>query len=223
MSNEELLERLANSVVTMDRVAAKEAAVAALDEGVPPFEAISKGLSMGMKRVGDLWNRMEIFLPEVMAAVDAYYGGIDVIKPHLSAQAGREFVATAVFGTIWGDVHSVGKDVVVPVFQGEDFNVIDLGINVPTEKYIEAVKDHGAQILGLGTYMSETFLHAREVIKEIEKAGLRDQVIILCGGPAADDGIAKEMGADGAFRDAWEAVKWTKEAVLARKAHEEAR
>ncbi|MCL5957835.1 MAG: cobalamin-dependent protein [Chloroflexi bacterium] len=213
MSRDELLSKLADSVVEMKADAARTTANEALEAGVPAFEAISKGLSLGMKRVGELWNQMEIFMPEVMAAVDAYYAGLEVLKPHISVQETRNYIATAVFGTIYGDVHSVGKDVVIPVFQGEDFNVIDLGINVPAEKYVEAVKEYGAQILGLGTYMSETFLHAREVIEEVKKAGIRDQVLILCGGPAADAEIAREMGADGAFRDAWEAVSWAKEAI----------
>jgi methanogenic corrinoid protein MtbC1 len=218
MSNEAVLTKLVNSVVDMDAAAAKAAANEALESGVPPFEAVSQGLSMGMKRIGEMWNEMEIFLPEVMAAVEAYYAGMDVLRPHLGAREDKDYLATAVFGTIYGDVHTVGKDVVVPVFQGEDFNVIDLGIDVPAEKYIEAVREHNAEILGLGTYMSETFLHAQDVIAEFEKAGIRDQVIILCGGPAADAEIAKQMGADGAFRDAWEAVKWAKEAIRARRA-----
>lgn len=217
MPHEELLKRLIDSVVEMNAQAAREAAHESLAAGLPAFEAISKGLSRGMKRIGELWNDMEIFMPEVMAAVQAYYAGLEVLRPHIGAQEGKNYVATAVFGTIYGDVHAVGKDVVIPVFQGEDFNVIDLGIDVSAETYVQAVKEHGAHLLGLGTYMSETFLHAREVIEEVKKAGIREQVIILCGGPAADAGVAREMGADGAFRDAWEAVKWAKEAIGDRK------
>lgn len=215
MSKQEILESLAQAVVDMDRAKAQKAAQQALDAQIPPFEAISKGLSTGMKRIGELWNAMEIFLPEVMAAVNAYYAGLAVIKPHIPIDA-SQYVGTAVFGTIYGDIHSVGKDVVVPVFQGEDFNVIDLGIDVPPEKYIEAIIQYNPDVVGLGTYMSETFLHANDVIDAFKEAGVRDRVIILCGGPAADDEAARKMGADGAFRDAWDAVAWAKKAVAER-------
>jgi signal transduction histidine kinase len=217
MSAEEMLAQLAESVVSLDSESVRRKAREALEAGVPAFDAISYGLSLGMKRIGELWNDMEIFMPEVMAAVEGYYAGLEILRPHLCLEDRTNYLATAVFGTIYGDVHAVGKNVVIPVFQGEGFNVIDLGIDVPAEAYIRAVKEHGAQVLGLGTYMSETFLHAREVIRQVEEAGFRDQLIILCGGPAADFEAAREMGADGAFRDAWEAVKWTKEAVQSKR------
>lgn len=207
MSKEEILEKLKQAVVNMDPDGAKTAAQEADKAGVEPFEAISKGLSMGVKEIGELWNKMEIFYPEVMAAVDAYYAGLNVLKPKITPKESEKYFATAVFGTIYGDIHSVGKDVVIPVFQGEDFNVIDLGVDVSAEKYVQAIKENGAQMVGLGTYMSETFLHVDQVIKEFEKAGIRDQVLVVCGGPAVDSEVAKRMGADEAYRNAWEAVQ----------------
>lgn len=215
MSKEELFGRLCDAVVNMDVDTVRETADAVVAAGIPADEAISQGLSQGMKKMGELWQRMEIFMPEIMVAVDAYYEGLRVLTPHLP-ESGQETIATIVMGTIYGDVHTVGKDVAIPVFRGEGFKVIDLGIDVPTEKYIEAIKEHDADIVGLGTYMSETFLHTKEVVQALKEAGMRDKVIIVCGGPATDDEIAKKMGADGAYNDAWKAVAGMKQFLTKR-------
>jgi len=214
---EEVLKKLEQGVVNFDEDASKAAAEEALEAGLSPFEAMSKGLCEGMKRVGEMWNRMELFLPEVLAAASAFYAGLNVLKPKMVESDTKEFFATAVFGTIFGDIHSVGKDVAMPVFQGEGFNCIDLGVDCPPEKYIEAIKKYNSQMVGLGTYMSETFFHVNDTVDAIKKAGLRDKVLIIAGGPAADFRKAVEMGADGAFRDAWEAAKEVKKMLKEKK------
>ena len=219
MSKQEILQRLMQAVIDMDKAKSRLVAEEALKEGIQPFEAISKGLSLGMKRVGEMWNAMEVFLPEVMASVQAFYAGLEVFRPHLSKEGDRDqYIGTAIFGTIFGDIHSVGKDVVIPVYQAEDFNVIDLGIDVSPEKYVDAIKQYNPDIVGLGTYMSETFMHVVDVTEALKKAGVRDHVMVLCGGPSADDEGARRMGADAGFRDAWEAVDWTKQALSERRA-----
>jgi methanogenic corrinoid protein MtbC1 len=214
---EEVLKKLEQGVVNFDEDASKAAAEEALEAGLSPFEAMSKGLCEGMKRVGEMWNRMELFLPEVLAAASAFYAGLNVLKPKMAESDTKEFFATAVFGTIFGDIHSVGKDVAMPVFQGEGFNCIDLGVDCPPEKYIEAIKKYKPQMVGLGTYMSETFFHVTDTVEAIKKAGLRDKVLIVSGGPASDFRKAVEMGADGAFRDAWEAAKEVKKMLKEKK------
>ncbi|MGB9604870.1 MAG: cobalamin B12-binding domain-containing protein, partial [Bryobacteraceae bacterium] len=107
---------------------------------------------------------------------------------------------------IHGDIHTVGKDVAVPVFQAAGYDVIDLGVDVPDEHFVEAIREHQPDIVGLGTYMTSTFMHTRETVRVIEQAGLRDRVKIICGGPAVDPDAARRMGADDASDDAWEAV-----------------
>lgn len=214
---EEVLKKLEQGVVNFDEDASKAAAEEALEAGLSPFEAMSKGLCEGMKRVGEMWNRMELFLPEVLAAASAFYAGLNVLKPKMTESETKEYFATACFGTIFGDIHSVGKDVAMPVFQGEGFNCIDLGVDCPPEKYIEAIKKYKPQMVGLGTYMSETFFHVSDTVDAIKKAGLRDKVLIIAGGPASDFRKAVEMGADGAFRDAWEAAKEVKKMLKEKK------
>jgi methanogenic corrinoid protein MtbC1 len=211
MSQESVYQqKVSDAVLTFQMPDVEAAAKEALAAGLHPFEII-KALSQGMREIGRLWNEMEIFMPEVMAAADAYYAGLNVVKPNIPSGESDDYVGTILFGTIYGDIHSVGKDVALPVFQAENFNAIDLGVDVSAKRYIEAIKEYKADIVGLGTYMSETFLHVGDVVQELIDAGVRDDVIVICGGPAADSNMARKMGADDAFTDAWVAVERAKE------------
>jgi len=207
VNNEAILYRLKNAVIEMNSDEAKSAAEEALKVGIDPVDAIVKGLSEGMKVVGERFGRMEVFLSEVLTSADAYYAALNVLKPKISSEkAQRAFTATMVMGTIFGDIHTVGKDIAIPVFQSAGFNVIDLGIDVPPEGFVEAAIRNGAELVGLGTYMSETFFHVPDVVKAFERAGIRGKVKIICGGPAVDPKAARKLGADDASSDAWEAV-----------------
>jgi 5-methyltetrahydrofolate--homocysteine methyltransferase len=121
--------------------------------------------------------------------------------------ASRAFLASIVMDTIFGDIHTVGKDVAIPVFESAGFNAIDLGIDVSPDKFVKAAIENKAELVGLGTYMSETFFHVPEVVDAFKKAGIRDRVKIICGGPAVDPETARKLGADDASSDAWEAVE----------------
>jgi len=212
----ELLKQLADAVVNMDIQGVTAKCEEAIAAGIPAPVAIRDGLSAGMREVGELWNRMEIYMPEVMGSVDAYYAGLEILKKHVTEDQQVSYVGTIIMGTIWGDIHSVGKDVAGPVFEGAEFRVIDLGLDVSTDKYIEAIKEYKPDIVGLGTYMSETFLHVKETVDAFVEAGVRDDVIIVCGGPATDSEYAKKMGADEAYDDAWVAVAGMKELIAKR-------
>jgi 5-methyltetrahydrofolate--homocysteine methyltransferase len=112
-----------------------------------------------------------------------------------------------IIGTIHGDIHTVGKDVAAPVFQAAGYEVIDLGVDVSDEGIVDAIRKHEPQLVGLGTYMTSTFMHTAETVRKISAAGLRSRVKVICGGPAVDAGAARRMGADDASDDAWEAVE----------------
>lgn len=212
-TDKEALRAALTDVVTRYDVKGAEAlSLQALSAGLSPAEVIN-ALSAGMRQVGELWNKMELFLPEVMIAVRAYYAGLGVVRPRLSEAPGAQPLATMVIGTIYGDVHTVGKDVAAPVFEAEGFRVIDLGIDVKPAGYLEAIRQHQPQVVGLGTYMSETFMHTRDVVRAFEEAGVRDRLLVICGGPSVDSRAAKRMGADDAFRDAWVAVQEVKRLV----------
>jgi len=207
MTKEEILYELAEAVHNLDVQGIPQRVQMALDAGLEPSEILAKGLSAGMRIVGEEFKTGQKFMPEVLVACDAYYAGLDVVKPLIESSGEREYVATMVLGTIHGDIHTVGKDVAIPVFEANGINVIDLGVSVPDERFVEAIRLYEPQLVGLGTYMTSTFMHTAETVRVIRSAGLRDRVKIICGGPAVDPKAAQRMGADDASDDAWEAVE----------------
>lgn len=206
MDKAERLQRLAQAVLDMDLDGVGPLVEDALAAGLSPAEILADGLSAGMRRVGELFKCGEIFMPEVLVCCDVYYRGLEIVRPLIQKAGCGAVRGKMIIGTIHGDIHSVGKDVAVPVFQAAGYDVIDLGVDVPDEKFVEAIREHQPDIVGLGTYMTSTFMHTRETVRAIEEAGLRDRVRIICGGPAVDAAAARRMGADDASDDAWDAV-----------------
>jgi len=208
---EEIIAKLTDAIVSLDAQAARKVAEETTKTDVEPAAAIG-ALAKGMRIIGEKWNKLEVFLPEVLVAADAFYAGMEVLGPAIEAKKGERFFSgTMVIGTIFGDVHTVGKDVAKAVFAAEiGLKVVDLGIEVPANKFVEAVKEYDANIIGVGTYMSETFFNTPKVLDALKNAGLRDRVIVVCGGPAVNYRKAIEFGADGAWDDAWVAVNGIK-------------
>ena len=206
MSRSNHLEELAAAVENMDMAGIKALVHNALSEGLSPADVLNKGLSEGMRRVGDKFKCGDVFMPEVLVACDVYFAGMDVIRPLLKS-ADETVIGTMVLGNIHGDIHTVGKQVAAPVFEANGIRVIDLGESIDDEAFVKAIRMHKPQIVGLGTYMTSTFMHTAETVRVIAEAGLRDQVKIICGGPAVDAEAARKMGADDASDDAWEAVR----------------
>ncbi|GMU20772.1 MAG: hypothetical protein AMXMBFR13_08680 [Phycisphaerae bacterium] len=202
----DVYERLANAIETLDLPGVKEQVRAALDGGVRPADVLTKGLSEGMRRMGVKFNTGEVYMPEVLVACDVYFAGLEMVRPLLKSDD-EATIGTMVLGNIHGDVHTVGKQVAMPVFEANGIRVIDLGENLHDDVFVEAIRKHNPQIVGLGTYMTSTFMHTSETVKTIAQAGLRDRVKIICGGPAVDAEAARRMGADDASDDAWEAVE----------------
>ena len=206
MSSNEILNMLADAIVRLDRKSVPALAQQALDAGLPPHLIITEGLSKGMKIIGEQFKRNEVYIPEVLVACDAYYAGLNIVRPHITKSEKQKFLGTMVIGTIYGDVHTVGKDVAIPIFEAAGLNVIDLGVGVPPEGFVKAVEEHEAQIVGLGTYMTSSFMHTKDVVEALKEAGVRNRVKIICGGPSVNAEAARRMGADDASDDAWEAV-----------------
>jgi 5-methyltetrahydrofolate--homocysteine methyltransferase len=202
----ERLQKLAQAVLEMDVEGIVPLVEDSLAAGLSPVEILAEGLSAGMRQVGERFKQGEIFMPEVLVSCDVYYRGLEILRPLIRQTGGGPVRGKMIIGTIYGDIHSVGKDVAVPVFQAAGYDVIDLGVDVPDERFVEAIREYEPDIVGLGTYMTSTFMHTRETVRVIEQAGLRDRVKIICGGPAVDPAAARRMGADDASDDAWEAV-----------------
>jgi 5-methyltetrahydrofolate--homocysteine methyltransferase len=207
MDSTEKLERLAQIVVDMDGEGVAAAVEECLKSGLSPTRILSEGLSAGMRKVGEKFRSGEIYMPEVLVCCDVYYKGLEVVRPLIKPSEGQVYRGKMIIGTIYGDIHTVGKDVAAPVFQAAGYEVIDLGVDVPDGQFVEAIRTHNPDIVGLGTYMTSTFMHTRETVRVIAEAGVRSRVKIICGGPAVDSGAAKRMGADDASDDAWEAVE----------------
>jgi 5-methyltetrahydrofolate--homocysteine methyltransferase len=207
METADKLAKLAQMVIDMDLAGVAPAVEESLRSGLAPMRVLSEGLSAGMRMVGEKFKNGEVYMPEVLVSCDVYYRGLEVVRPLIQASEGQGFRGKMIIGTIHGDIHTVGKDVAAPVFQAAGYEVIDLGVDVADGRFVEAIREHGPQIVGLGTYMTSTFMHARETVRVIAEAGLRSRVKIICGGPAVDSGAAKRMGADDASDDAWEAVE----------------
>ena len=206
MDAEQRLSQLSSLVLNMDFAGVGPAVEEALADGLSPTRILAEGLSAGMRKVGELFKCGEVYMPEVLVSCDVYYRGLEIVRPLIKAVDAGARRGKVIMGTIHGDIHTVGKDVAVPVFQAAGYEVVDLGVDVPDEGFVKAIREHQPDIVGLGTYMTSTFMHARETVRLITEAGLRGQVKIICGGPAVDAGAAQRMGADDASDDAWEAV-----------------
>ena len=213
----EILKRIADAVIALEQKTVEQLSNEALASHAPG-DIIANGLSLGMKTIGQQFKSGEVFIPEVMVACDCYYAGLKIVKPHISPRDESYFIGKIVIGTIHGDIHTVGKDVAVPVFEAAGFNVIDLGIAVPDEKFVAAIREHKPDIVGLGTYMTPTFMHTQETVRAIVAAGLRATVKVICGGPSVDGNAARKLGADEASDNAWEAVEIMKRWMDERKA-----
>jgi 5-methyltetrahydrofolate--homocysteine methyltransferase len=200
------LEGLAAAVENMDMAGVRALVHNALTDGLRPSDIVTKGLSEGMRRVGVKFNCGDAFMPEVLVSCDVYFAGLDVVRPLLKT-GDDTTICTMVLGNIHGDIHTVGKQVAAPVFEANGIHVIDLGESIDDQVFVKAIRMHKPQIVGLGTYMTSTFMHTSETVRVIQEAGLRDQVKIICGGPAVDADAARRMGADDASDDAWEAVR----------------
>jgi methanogenic corrinoid protein MtbC1 len=206
MTPEDRLQQLADAVINLEVARVPDLVRSCVAERLAPADILTRGLSLGMRCVGEQFRDGSVFMPEVLVSCDAYYAGLQVLQPLLEAAGGVATRGKMVLGTIHGDIHTVGKDVAVPVFRAAGFEVIDLGVDVPDEKFVDAVRSHRPHLVGLGTYMTATFMHTRETVRALEQAGVRGQVKVICGGPAVDGATARKLGADDASDNAWEAV-----------------
>ena len=178
--------------------------VAALAEGVDPAVILNEGLIAGMAVVGEKFKNNEFYVPEVLIAARAMNKGMDVLAPKL-AEAGVEPLAKVAIGTVKGDLHDIGKNLVAMMLKGGGYEVMDLGIDVTPEQFVEAVQS-GAKLIGLSALLTTTMPQMANVISALSEAGLRDQAKVLIGGAPVTQNYADEIGADGYAPDAASAV-----------------
>ena len=192
----EIYERLATAVLEGKDDRVPKLVQKALDEGLVPKDILDNGLIVGMNEVGARFKRGDMFVPEVLMAARAMQAGLTVLRPELVA-SGAQLIGTIVMGTVKGDLHDIGKNLVGMMCEGAGFEVIDLGFNVEPEKFIEAIKQHQPNIVGMSALLTTTMRAMGHTINAIEEAGLRDQVKIMVGGAPVDAEFAERIGADG--------------------------
>jgi 5-methyltetrahydrofolate--homocysteine methyltransferase len=188
----------------------KELTQQALDEGVAPSEIITKYLIPAMSEVGDRFERNEFYVPELLIAARAMQGGLAILKP-LLADTDLKPTGKVVIGTVKGDLHDIGKNLVSMMLQGAGFEIVDLGVDVSPDKFIAAVKDSKAQVIALSALLTTTMPSMKTTIDALKAAGLRDEVKVVIGGAPLTQRYADEIGADGYAPDANSAVRKTKE------------
>lgn len=192
----EILEKISTAILEGDAESTPGLAQKAIDQGLAPKTILDDGLVVGMNEVGARFKRGDMFVPEVLMSADAMQAGLEVLRP-LLASAGVKMLGTVLLGTVKGDLHDIGKNLVGMMCEGAGFDVIDLGFNVPPEKFIEAIKAHQPDIVGMSALLTTTMRSMGHTIKAIEEAGLRDQVKIMVGGAPVDRDFAERIGADG--------------------------
>lgn len=192
-NKEEILKKLRDSVFEYDSKATKEAAKEALDAGIDAQEAITEGLAKGLLDMGDLFEK-EFFCSELLLAGDAFQEGFNILKEKLSTDDTAEKRGVVVLGVVKGDIHDIGKDFVNMLMTAKGFEVHDLGFDVSTEQFIDAVKEKNADILALSSLMSSTMLNMKDVINEVRKQNI-DVKIMIGGGPITAE-VCERYGAD---------------------------
>ncbi len=177
----------------------------ALEENLLPKDILENGLIKGMDIIGAKFKKNEVYVPEVLIAARAMHAGMSILRPKL-AETGVKNIGKVAIGTVKGDLHDIGKNLVKMMLEGAGFEVIDLGIDVSTDKFVEAVKEHKPNIIAMSALLTTTMVNMPEVIKALEAAGLRDKVKIMIGGAPITQNYADQIGADGCSPDAASAV-----------------
>jgi 5-methyltetrahydrofolate--homocysteine methyltransferase len=181
-----------------------------LDAGISPQAILNEGLIAGMTVVGERMRVGEMYLPEVLQSASAMQASLKILKPHL-AKEGAKPRGKILLGTVKGDMHDIGKNLVGIMLQGAGFEIVDLGLNVPPEKFVEGINVHQPAVVGMSAMLTTTMLNMKTVLGAIQAAGLRSKVKVIIGGAPASQRFADEIGADGYARDAVLAVRKVKE------------
>jgi 5-methyltetrahydrofolate--homocysteine methyltransferase len=217
MSHEELLKQLYDETLTGNAPAVLDLTNSGIADGVDPETLLYEALIPSLEEVGARFERGDFFVPEMLIAGKAMAGALEVLRP-LLAQTGAESIGTCLMGTVKGDVHDIGKNLVNIMLEGAGFEVIDLGVQVAPEKFVEAIQEHKPQIVGFSAFLTTTMPMFKANINALEKAGLRDEVIVMVGGAPVTQEYADAVGADGYAADASTAVRRAKDLLAGKRA-----
>lgn len=208
------LKGIYESIIDGDQGAAIKNVNQALAEGINPVDILNEGMVKAMAEVGRLFEVGEYFVPEMLIAARAMQSGLAIIKPQL-VKANVKSSGKVVAGTVKGDLHDIGKNLVCMMLEGAAFEIVDLGADVSPDKFVEAVKSSGANIVAMSALLTTTMPNMRVTIEALKAAGVRDQVKVLVGGAPLTEDYARKIGADGYSSDASKAVALAKALVAA--------
>jgi methylmalonyl-CoA mutase cobalamin-binding domain/chain len=215
LADDELVEQVHDDLYNGMKPEVEEATRIFLERGWGPDKVLNDALVEGMRIVGIDFRDGILFVPEVLLAANAMKGGMEILRP-LLAETGAEPIGKVVIGTVKGDIHDIGKNLVAMMLEGAGFEVVDIGINNPVEKYLDALEQHKPDILGMSALLTTTMPYMKVVIDTLKEKGMRDDYIVLVGGAPLNEEFAKAIGADAYCRDAAVAVE-TAKSFMARK------
>ena len=205
------LDKIYEAILDGDMRAAPEGVQEAINDGIAPGEILQEGMISAMEEVGRLFEEGEYFVPEMLIAARAMQSGLELLRPYL-IDSGVEPIGKVVLGTVEGDLHDIGKNLVSMMLEGAGFEIVDLGTDVTPNQFVEAVQN-GANILGLSALLTTTLTSMEGTVKAIEDAGLRGDVKIMVGGAPVTSDYASQIGADGYAQDASQAVAIAKSLI----------
>ncbi len=208
----DLVKNVYTAILEGQQKAAGAAVHAAIDAGIDPTIILNEGMVAAMAEVGRLFEEGEYFVPEMLVSARAMQAGLEPLKPQL-AKGNFQASGKIIIGTVKGDLHDIGKNLVSMMLEGAAFEIVDLGTDVAPEKFVEAVKTSGAQILAMSALLTTTMPNMKATIEAIKEAGVRSQVKIMVGGAPVTQKYADEIGADGYSQDASRAVSVAKALV----------
>jgi len=200
-----ILEGIQQAIVEGDDDIAASQTKKAIDDGVDTLEIFRNAIIPGIEQAGKLWQENVYFMPDVVLSAEAFKAAMKVIEPYLKKIDAR-YTGKILQGVVAGDMHDLGKSIVIAVFMGAGFEVIDLGVDIPVEVFIEKIKEHQPDILGVGCYMTTTMLGVKELMHALQEHGLRNKVKVMIGGVPTTQQFADEIGADAWGKDALDAA-----------------
>ena len=217
MTHDEILQQLYDDTLVGKAPEVRDAVERGLDDGLEPERMLSDALIPSLEEVGARFERGDYFVPEMLIAARAMQGALDILRP-LLAETGVATVGTFLMGTVKGDVHDIGKNLCNIMLEGAGFTVVDLGVNVASEKFVEEIGRVEPDIVGFSAFLTTTMPMFKANINALEKAGIRDDVIVMVGGAPVTQEYADAVGADGYSADASTAVKKAKELIQLKRA-----
>jgi methylmalonyl-CoA mutase cobalamin-binding domain/chain len=212
MTHDEILQGLYDNTLVGNAPEVKDLVNAGLEDSLDPEKMLYDALIPSLEEVGARFERGDFFVPEMLIAARAMQGALDILRP-LLAETGAKPIGTFVMGTVKGDVHDIGKNLVNIMLEGAGFIVHDLGVNVAPETFVEQVQEHQPDIVGFSAFLTTTMPMFKANINALEKAGIRDDVIVMVGGAPVTQEYADKVGADGYASDASAAVRLAKDLI----------